>query len=248
MFLQPKKWRNRFEKYKKNLSLFYTRYFCTYSYIYIFTFLNTESLNIFSVRCVSRSGYSIAIVPWKRYSPDAASLVLPLVLPFLSLSFSLFLSLSFCLSLFAPGSPGSRRGPSEGPRNLEAIRAVQVFEPHTSIPRPGERHLLFWDWAVRNYLPYASPTGPRARRCNQNEWFENSITLITSIKVSIRRGRSFLHSSACLFLSLSLSLSLSCSKTHEGYVRGTARRSASRRTLFSHTCFSTVRDCSSRGT
>lgn len=40
----------------------------------------------------------------------------------------------------------------KGPGNLEAIRAVQVFEPHTSIPRPGERHLLFWDWAVCNYL------------------------------------------------------------------------------------------------
>lgn len=51
---------------------------------------------------------------------------------------------------------------SKGLGNLEAIRAVQAFEPHTSIPRPGERHLLFWDWAVRNYLPYASPTGPRA--------------------------------------------------------------------------------------
>lgn len=24
----------------------------------------------------------------------------------------------------------------------------------------AERHLLFWDWAVRNYLPYVSPTGP----------------------------------------------------------------------------------------
>lgn len=24
----------------------------------------------------------------------------------------------------------------------------------------AERHLLFWDWAVRNYLPYVSPTAP----------------------------------------------------------------------------------------
>lgn len=38
--------------------------------------------------------------------------------------------------------------------------------------------------------PMLRPPGP-ARRCNQNEWFENSITLITSIKVSIRRGCSF---------------------------------------------------------
>jgi len=39
--------------------------------------------------------------------------------------------------------------------------------------------------------PMLRPPGP-ARRCNQNEWFENSITLITSIKVSIRRGCSFI--------------------------------------------------------
>lgn len=185
---------------------FYIRYFFIYSYIYIFKY--RVSKNILSVRCVSRSGYSVAIAASLKtifarcgvaYSSCSAALSLSL-----SFLFSLRLFLFFSLSLFTPGSPGSRRGPSEGPRNLEAIRAVQVFEPHTSIPRPGERHLLFWDWAVRNYLPYASPTGPRARRCNQNEWFENSITLITSIKVSIRRGRSFLHSSACLFLSLFL--------------------------------------------
>lgn len=90
----------------------------------------------------------------------------------------------FYLSLPAAGSPSVL----EGPRNLEAIRAVQVFEPHTSIPRSRERGTCSFGTGrfVITY-PMLRPPGP-ARRCNQNEWFENSITLITSIKVSIRRG------------------------------------------------------------
>lgn len=43
--------------------------------------------------------------------------------------------------------------------------------------------------------PMFRPPGS-ARRCNQNEWFENSITLITSIKVTIRCGCSYIF---CFF-------------------------------------------------
>ena len=45
-----------------------------------------------------------------------------------------------------------------GPVTFRLLGRSKIFEPHTLILRPTGT--CFWDWAVRNYLPYVSPTDP----------------------------------------------------------------------------------------
>lgn len=83
-------------------------------------------------------------------------------------------------------APGSRRAPVTS-RLLGRSKYLNLT------PRSLGREKGTCSFGTGRFVityPMLRPPGP-ARRCNQNEWFENSITLITSIKVSIQRGCSF---------------------------------------------------------
>ena len=132
-----------------------------------FGFVYTKTVKISqSLHGQSRIGRQLYSTPLVWYSLDA---MLLLVLPVLPLS-----------------SLGSGRAPVTS-RLLGRSKYLNLT------PRSLDQEKGTCSFGTGRFVityPMLRPSGP-ARRCNQNEWFENSITLITSIKVSIRRGCSF---------------------------------------------------------